>query len=121
MDQKFPSGLSDEQCRGRCASFDGDADRLVYYTTGAGIQHLMYSYRDMRLTYKKDGKFLLLDGDKIAALSAGYLKELLRQLPGFEQTEVGVVQTAYANGSSTAYFDGLVRAFAIRHSSVIDL
>lgn len=60
-----------------------------------------------------DGKFVLLDGDKIAALSAGYLKELLVQLPGFETTEVGVVQTAYANGSSTAYFTRLVLCFFI--------
>lgn len=37
VDQTFPKGLTDQQKVGRCASFDGDADRLVYYTTGSGL------------------------------------------------------------------------------------
>uniref|UniRef100_A0A672Q569 Phosphoacetylglucosamine mutase n=1 Tax=Sinocyclocheilus grahami TaxID=75366 RepID=A0A672Q569_SINGR len=43
----------------RCCSFDGDADRIVYY------------YTDSK------GCFHLLDGDKIATLISTYLKELL--------------------------------------------
>ncbi|KAG0657625.1 Phosphoacetylglucosamine Mutase [Maudiozyma exigua] len=66
-------------------SFDGDADRIVFY-------------------YIKDSKFHLLDGDKIATLFAKFLKELLTtaQIP-HEKIKLGIVQTAYANGSSTNY------------------
>ena len=46
-------------------------------------------------------KFVLLDGDKIATLIAGYLKDLLEE-SGLK-LKLGLVQTAYANGSSTKY------------------
>ena len=47
----------------RCCSFDGDADRIVYY-------------------YSDDhGRFHLLDGDKIATLISTFLKELLTKVP----------------------------------------
>lgn len=46
----------------RGCSFDGDADRIVYY------------YTDSK------GRFHLLDGDKIATLISTYLKELLTQV-----------------------------------------
>lgn len=71
----------------RCASFDGDADRLVYYYTDPG----------------HDGRFHLLDGDKIATLAAAFLKDLVEQAN--IDIGVGVVQTAYANGSSTKYLE----------------
>lgn len=45
-----------------CCSFDGDADRVVYY------------YSDSA------GCFHLLDGDKIATLISTYLKDLLTQV-----------------------------------------
>lgn len=78
--QKAPDGL--KLCvNARYASYDGDADRLIYFT-------------------EKD-QFVMLDGDKIAALIASMLKELLEQA-GIV-LDVGVVQTAYANGSSTKY------------------
>ncbi|KAJ1525377.1 hypothetical protein ONE63_010192 [Megalurothrips usitatus] len=67
----------------RCVSFDGDADRIVYY------------YQDQSV------KFRLLDGDRIASLVAGYLRSLL-DIMGIE-LNIGVVQTAYANGASTKY------------------
>ncbi|MCL4127857.1 UNVERIFIED_CONTAM: hypothetical protein GTU68_000984 [Idotea baltica] len=67
----------------RCASVDGDADRVVFSYSDGG------------------GKFHLLDGDKIATLVAGYIKELV-QKSGLE-LELGLVQTAYANGASTEY------------------
>lgn len=54
----------------RCCSFDGDADRIVYY------------YNDSA------GRFHLLDGDKIATLISTYLKELLTQV---ENTHVHIV------------------------------
>ena len=49
----------------RYGSFDGDADRLVYYTLD------------------NDCSFILLDGDKIAALFASYIKQLLNEVPCF--------------------------------------
>ena len=46
----------------RYASFDGDADRIVYYTLDS------------------DCNFILLDGDKIASLITLYMKELVDQV-----------------------------------------
>lgn len=67
----------------RCASMDGDADRIVYFFVD------------------EQDRFHMLDGDKIATLVAGYLKELLAAT-GLEM-RLGLVQTAYANGNSTKY------------------
>ena len=71
----------------RWASLDGDADRLVYFYRDAG------------------GAFHLLDGDKIAILLTSVLCSLLERmkLPSDLKLRVGLVQTAYANGSSTRY------------------
>ncbi|KAJ2726038.1 hypothetical protein GGI07_000821 [Coemansia sp. Benny D115] len=75
---------------GRYCSFDGDADRIVYY------------YAD------EQGAFHLLDGDKISTLVATYLRDLV-SIAGVEDLQVGVVQTAYANGSSTSYIKETLR------------
>ena len=64
----------------RYCSLDGDADRLVYYF--------------------QDTKFVLLDGDRIAALIATYIQQ---KLGAGTTVKMGVVQTAYANGASTNY------------------
>lgn len=70
----------------RACSLDGDADRLMYY------------YLD------RNGVFRMLDGDKIAALVAGFFGELIEHAGiSKERLDVGVVQTAYANGASTHY------------------
>lgn len=68
----------------RVASLDGDADRVVYY------------YID-----DKDN-MNLLDGDRIATLLASYITELLRTCEA-NDLQLGLVQTAYANGASTRY------------------
>uniref|UniRef100_A0A4W4HIR6 phosphoacetylglucosamine mutase n=1 Tax=Electrophorus electricus TaxID=8005 RepID=A0A4W4HIR6_ELEEL len=73
----------------RCCSFDGDADRIIYY------------YNDTA------GRFRLLDGDKIATLISMSLKELLTQA-GLN-IQVAVVQTAYANGSATRYLKDVMK------------
>ncbi|XP_041107146.1 phosphoacetylglucosamine mutase [Polyodon spathula] len=82
--QKSPEGV--EMLAGeRCCSFDGDADRIIYY-------------------YNDDaGRFHLLDGDKIATLMSTFLKELLTKT-GLD-LQIVVVQTAYSNGSSTRYLE----------------
>ena len=69
----------------RCASLDGDADRIVYYFVDS------------------DSKFCLLDGDRIATLAASFLGNLSRQAGLGDIIRIGVVQTAYANGASTDY------------------
>jgi phosphoacetylglucosamine mutase len=70
----------------RGCSLDGDADRIIYY-------------------YLADGKtFRMLDGDKIGVIVAMFLGDLVTKAKlGEQQLQVGVVQTAYANGSSTKY------------------
>jgi phosphoacetylglucosamine mutase len=115
-----PNGFLAEKSKGwRCASLDGDADRLVYW------------YWDT------NGQWKLLDGDKIASIAAAFLAEQLTALGAeiigeathshdthddildhsidlqtitsmdknkpFGRVSVGVVQTAYANGASTYY------------------
>lgn len=58
----------------RCASLDGDADRVVYYFIGS------------------DNRFHLLDGDRIATLAASFLADLGRQSGLAEELRIGVVQ-----------------------------
>ncbi|XP_046877348.1 phosphoacetylglucosamine mutase isoform X2 [Hypomesus transpacificus] len=88
MQQKAPAGV-EMRAGERSCSFDGDGDRIVYY------------YRDSA------GSFHLLDGDKIATLISSYLKDLLTQA-GLD-LQIAVVQTAYANGSSTHYLENTMK------------
>ena len=86
--QRLPQSMAPHLHPGqRACSLDGDADRLIYY------------YLDGK------GAFHMLDGDKIAALVAGFLKELVTGagLQNKLKGGIGVVQTAYANGASTDY------------------
>ncbi|KAK4478594.1 hypothetical protein RD792_014082 [Penstemon davidsonii] len=93
-----PRGFGPADIGIRCASLDGDADRLVYFSI------------------LPDGnKISLVDGDKILSLFALFLKEQLSILNVAEdgkgnnsyQASLGVVQTAYANGASTDYLKQL--------------
>lgn len=80
----------------RIASFDGDADRLVYSYT-----HAVKGWR-------------LLDGDKIATLYALFINTELNQA-GIADAKlaVGLVQTAYANGASTHFVKHVMQNSAI--------
>lgn len=78
-----PSGMPIAEPNTRCVSVDGDADRVVYFFTD------------------ENGVFHLLDGDRIATLIAGYLMGLVKEC-GID-VDMGLVQTAYANGASTDY------------------
>lgn len=79
--QTGPSGV-DIVPGQRFASLDGDADRLVYFFN--------------------DGQgFKLLDGDRVALILLHFLALRLREA-GITDLRVGLVQTAYANGASTA-------------------
>lgn len=88
VQQRAPMGISVNPGERAC-SFDGDADRIVYYYTDS------------------EGNFHLLDGDKIATLISTYLKQLLTQAD--LHMNMGVVQTAYANGSSTTYLEDTMK------------
>lgn len=78
-----PIGLPDAPPNTRCVSVDGDADRVVYFFID------------------ENGKFHLLDGDRIATLIADYLMRLVSECG--VSLKLGIVQTAYANGASTDY------------------
>jgi phosphoacetylglucosamine mutase len=66
----------------RFASFDGDADRVVYFT------------------FHSEKGFTLLDGDKIAVLTAQFVGEELEACGLSDEINMGIVQTAYANGAA---------------------
>lgn len=57
----------------------------------------MYYYTDA------NGVFRLLDGDRIATLSAAFLAEMTEKAGIQDKLKIGLVQTAYANGASTEY------------------
>ncbi|XP_059275753.1 phosphoacetylglucosamine mutase isoform X1 [Lycium ferocissimum] len=90
-----PRGFGPAEAGLRCASLDGDADRLVYFS----------------VILNKNNKIELVDGDKILSLFALFIKDQLSILNegegkkenGSYQARLGVVQTAYANGASTDY------------------
>lgn len=86
--QKLPNNITAEPLQ-LYSSFDGDADRVVFY------------YND------NQGIFKLLDGDKISTLLAEFLKDLVEK--SNLDAEIGVVQTAYANGSSTNYLTDVLK------------
>ncbi|KAI1320235.1 phosphoglucomutase/phosphomannomutase domain-containing protein [Xylariaceae sp. FL0255] len=71
----------------RWCSYDGDADRLIYYWTDP------------------ETGFFMLDGDRIATLAASFIAELFRTAGLDGQLRIGVIQTAYANGASTKYIE----------------
>ncbi|KJH46865.1 hypothetical protein DICVIV_07059 [Dictyocaulus viviparus] len=91
IEQMLPENFDDVDINTKCASLDGDADRLVYF----------------RRKTKDSKKALLLDGDRIAVLIAKYVKEALN-VAGITNLTVGVVQTAYANGNSTKFLREVV-------------
>lgn len=86
IQMKAPKGVETDQFQNcRFASLDGDADRLIYFF------------------FDSNGKFKMLDGDRISVLFAFYLRKLLKEANLFDSLKFGVVQTAYANGASTEF------------------
>ena len=84
--QKAPEGCSLVEGTRYC-SVDGDVDRILYY------------FAD------ENGKFRLLDGDKMAALFCTYLQELLKKAS--ISCQLGIVQTAYSNGNCTKFLQSI--------------
>ncbi|OQV26046.1 Phosphoacetylglucosamine mutase [Hypsibius exemplaris] len=71
------------------ASFDGDADRIIYFY------------------FDEAHAFHMLDGDKISALISSFFIDLVRE-SGLD-LKIGVIQTAYANGASTNYIENVLK------------
>ncbi|XP_039001438.1 phosphoacetylglucosamine mutase-like [Hibiscus syriacus] len=90
-----PRGFGSDDVGIRCASLDGDGDRIVYFM----------------VPDNSSSRIDLVDGDKILSLFALFIKEQLSILTkesnenpnNNSQARLGVVQTAYANGASTDY------------------
>ena len=87
-DQKFPLNFENHPKIKKCASFDGDADRLIYF-------------------YKKnegDTVPTIIDGDKQFALILMYINSLLSKLGiSSEHLSHVFVQTAYVNSRATRF------------------
>lgn len=81
--RSLPSNFESIKPYTLCASFDGDADRLIIFYTD------------------KTGQVHILDGDKIGALITKFIVEYSDRLD--HSISVGFIQTAYANGASTSY------------------
>lgn len=47
----------------------------------------------------------MLDGDRISSLNASFIGDLVRAAGLQDEVRIGVIQTAYANGASTAYIE----------------
>mmetsp|Transcript_27105 Transcript_27105/g.38847 ORF Transcript_27105/g.38847 Transcript_27105/m.38847 type:complete len:673 (+) Transcript_27105:56-2074(+) len=98
---------------GRWCSLDGDADRIVFHYFNSSNRTATSMSQHQHSNNTSGGRFCLLDGDKIAVLVALFIREELQHLLRFANlSEVqhpssipryGVVQTAYANGNSTAF------------------
>ncbi|WJX60549.1 phosphoacetylglucosamine mutase [Trifolium repens] len=92
-----PLGFGSKDAGIRCASLDGDADRLVYFSVPP----------------ESNAPIDLVDGDKILSLFAVFIREQLsflnekEDIKNFHKSRLGIVQTAYANGASTNYLKHL--------------
>ena len=77
-----------------CSCGHSGADRVVFFSTNAGGE-------------ASSGGVNLLDGDKILCLVASHLKQHLSNLSKSLEPEptFGIIQTAYANGSSTRFLE----------------
>jgi phosphoacetylglucosamine mutase len=85
-----PCGVdAGRDCGKIMCSFDGDADRIVFHTfpsSGEG-----------------SSEWALLDGDRIAAVFASFIRQELEAAQLLDRFRLGCVQTAYANGGSGGY------------------
>jgi len=92
-DKSFPLGAEEIKTddNTKWVSFDGDADRIVYYYGNPSTQDLN-----------------VIDGDKIAILLGDYIKSLMNNITN-DKTSLSelitfvVVQTGYANSAATKY------------------
>ena len=84
---KLPSQFPDDDSVMKGASFDGDADRLIYYFI------------------RDDGKIDIIDGDKQFSYLMMYVKELLFALDIQNEVSHVLVNTAYANSKALSFIN----------------
>ena len=84
-DNSYPEDFNPKDGMKSC-SFDGDADRLIYFTNGKE---------------KNNPKPEVIDGDKQFALIISYIRDLLKEI-GVDVPHV-LVNTAYANSRANVY------------------
>lgn len=82
--------IAADQLNARYAALDGDADRIIYF-------YLKSSEGDA------NKKLYLLDGDRILSLYAMFIKDMLVRCQLEDKLPLGIIQTPYANGSSTSF------------------
>lgn len=70
----------------RCVSFDGDADRIVYFSM--------------------NGSLSILDGDRLAVFLANYIYELIK---GTKSLSIGIVLSHYSNSAAMKSFSNSVK------------
>jgi len=78
-------------------SLDGDADRLVYFIP---VEQGVTCWKSLA-----GQRVRVLEGDRMSVLAALVIKKLLDVLQ--VKISIGVIQTAYANGASTAFLKNL--------------
>ena len=84
-----PSGVDkDKDVDTILCSFDGDADRIIFHGFIRDTNNI---------------KWIMIDGDKIASLLSILISETLKEAKLNDKFTLAVIQTAYANGSSTKY------------------
>jgi phosphoacetylglucosamine mutase len=111
-------GISSSAIQSLWCSLDGDADRIVFHyhhpnnstDTKRKSNNTLTNSTEQQHRNNNNNAFCLLDGDKIAALIALFIKEELEHLKRFAEKSdnkitprFGVVQTAYANGNATSF------------------
>ena len=85
-EQAAPANITKGHANLKCACFDGDADRQMYFYTD------------------EEGKFHMMNGDKQFALIMFYIIDLMTKLGIQDKLSHILVQTAYCNSTSTKYF-----------------
>ena len=78
--------------------------RLLYSQNQVNVNRIPFSFFPPRIQHVG---WALLDGDKIAALAACFVQSQLDSLRLSPPLSFAAVQTAYANGGSTAYLRSL--------------
>ena len=81
----------------RCASVDGDCDRLVYFSIEEEEEG-----KEGENSLKKQN-FMLCDGDKLSILIAFFLIEQLFLAGLAHKISLGIAHTAYSNGAFTKF------------------
>lgn len=83
--RKLPAGWDESDAESKYVSFDGDADRIIYFYGTS------------------DNQAVIIDGDKQFALIMQFITKSLRELNLEDQLSSIFVQTAYCNSRSTNF------------------